>query len=281
MLALLLTAVVAAAPSEEAGALEIAAPGLSGVGIDAQTLEFLNAHLATRLAEAGAQVLTARDVSAVLDMERSRQLLGCSDDESASCLIEIGQALGADAILVGELARLEQNLHANVRLVSASDAQVLARWTKAAPTLEALMRAFDGAARELAQAASGATGRALAPSRTQRVTPAAHGPALWRYAPGAVGLAAAGVGGYAFTRAAGHHEDLRTAQTLTAADARALRDDGKRWQTLGWAGVGAGVLGLGVSALLVSTAPASEGSPQIATVPLRGGAAISFSGVLP
>src|SRR5438132_10394227 len=54
----------------------------------------------------GFTVLSQGDVAAQLEVERKKQLLGCSEDES--CLVEIAGAFGADRLLAGTVTLLDQ-----------------------------------------------------------------------------------------------------------------------------------------------------------------------------
>jgi hypothetical protein len=282
MFATMMALALASSGAEDRLQLRLAAPGLRGVNLDTPTLEFLNEHLAGRLALAGASVLSPREVSAVLELERNRQMLGCAESEAA-CLTEIAQALGADAVLVGDLARLETRLQATLRLVSATDASALARWTGSATTVEGLVVAFDEAAPQLAGDAARKLDRRLAPTAAQGQP--STGREAWRWAPGVMGVAAAGAGGFALWRAGGNYRELTTRAPLDEPSARALRDDGKQWQTLGWVGLAAGAAGIGASAyLLRPPSPVSRSHAAVtAVIPgaHAGGIGLTVQGVMP
>lgn len=82
-------------------------------------------------------VMSSRDVQALLGMERQRELLGCND-ASKSCMTEISGALGARFILSGSLAKLGDAWQLTLTTLDSQKAQPLGRSTRLARTLEAL-----------------------------------------------------------------------------------------------------------------------------------------------
>lgn len=83
--------------------------------------------LATELAHQGIyDVVTAADINALLGLERQKQLLGCGDD-GASCMAELGSALGAKLILSGSLAKLGERYQLNLQSIDSGSAQVQGR----------------------------------------------------------------------------------------------------------------------------------------------------------
>ena len=145
MLTQLLVAALAAAPATE---LRYAAPGFDAVNVDEKLVAFLADHLAQRLQEGGLQVLTASDMGAVLGLERQKELLGCSD-ASTSCVTELANALGADGLIVGSVARLDDLYQLNVKVISATDARAIATWSGRADSQREALLALDDAARHL------------------------------------------------------------------------------------------------------------------------------------
>src|SRR5450432_1754754 len=92
--------------------LKLAEPGLSVVGLSQQRAEVFTGHLAGRLLDAGAQVTTAKAIEQLLGVERQKQLLGCNE-QHASCLVEIANALGSDGIVFGEIAKVGASYQVN------------------------------------------------------------------------------------------------------------------------------------------------------------------------
>ncbi|MDQ3264671.1 MAG: DUF3280 domain-containing protein [Myxococcota bacterium] len=71
-------------------------------------------------------VVGKSDIDAMLGLERQKQLLGCADDAS-SCLAELGGALGADYVLLGSVARIDQTRRVDLKLLDAKENRVIAR----------------------------------------------------------------------------------------------------------------------------------------------------------
>ena len=68
------------------------------------------------------KVLGKSDLTAMVAYEKVKDRMGCDD---TSCLAEIGGALGVDYILGGNVAKLGQVFLINLRLVSATRAEVV------------------------------------------------------------------------------------------------------------------------------------------------------------
>lgn len=71
------------------------------------------------------EVITQNDVKQLLDLEASKQLMGC--DADASCMAEIGNAVGVPYIVTGTLAKVGSSYVLNLSTVDVRAAQVLAR----------------------------------------------------------------------------------------------------------------------------------------------------------
>lgn len=72
------------------------------------------------------EVLGTSDVTALLGMERQRQLLGCTEN-SSSCLAEITAAMGAPWLVMGNLAQLGKVTRIDIKLIRASDGKAVVR----------------------------------------------------------------------------------------------------------------------------------------------------------
>jgi len=106
-------------------------------GVAKETAQLLGDALAGELRKrAGVSVLTQSDVSALLGIEKTRQMLGCAE---AGCMAEIGGALGADRVVHGSLGRVGASLIVNL---SALDPK---RGSAAASVSERLRGAEDEA----------------------------------------------------------------------------------------------------------------------------------------
>lgn len=81
-------------------------------GVPDDTARLLGDALAGELRRRrGVSVLTQSDVAALLGLEKTRQMLGCSD---SGCMAEIGGALGADRVVHGSLGRVGGSLVVNL-----------------------------------------------------------------------------------------------------------------------------------------------------------------------
>jgi hypothetical protein len=81
-------------------------------GVPAETATLLGDTLAGELRKRpGVSVLTQSDLSAMLGVEKTRQMLGCTD---AGCYAELGGALGADRIVHGSIGRVGDSLVVNL-----------------------------------------------------------------------------------------------------------------------------------------------------------------------
>jgi hypothetical protein len=128
--------------------------------------------LARVLADAAAQgaagapgwvVLSQGDMVALLGLERSRQMLGCTEDQG--CMAELAGALDSDRLLAGSLTILERTALVTVRLLDVKKARTLAR--ASATLLDATERELVDAARRAAHEA--VTGERLDTTGSVRV----------------------------------------------------------------------------------------------------------------
>lgn len=140
-----LLAVLLSAPAEP---VPLASIGLQGPPSKSELIDSLSATLALRMSETGlVRVTTPADVAAVLGMERQKQLLGCTE---SNCVAELAGALGAKALVTGELAVVGEILQLSVRVIDATSArplfQALERHRDAASLLSAIDRLAIAAA---------------------------------------------------------------------------------------------------------------------------------------
>lgn len=78
---------------------------------------------ATRIGDR--QVVSTADIAAQLGLERTRQLIGCTDD--TGCLVEIAGSLNIDQMLVGTVTLLDTSYLVSVRLLDLRTSRTLAR----------------------------------------------------------------------------------------------------------------------------------------------------------
>lgn len=75
------------------------------------------------------QVLSSRDLSAMLGIERQKQLMGCGED-SSSCLTELSGAINAQFAVAGSVSRFGDALQLNLQLFDNKKGQVVHRATR-------------------------------------------------------------------------------------------------------------------------------------------------------
>jgi hypothetical protein len=109
------------------------------------------------------QVLSQGEVVALLGHERTRQMLGCADDQG--CMTELAGALDSDRLLAGSLTILERTSLLTVRLLDVKKSRTLARVT--ATLLDASEKELVDGARRLAHEAI--TGKKLDTSGQLRI----------------------------------------------------------------------------------------------------------------
>lgn len=152
---------------------KLASPGWTAVEVNPEKAQFFSLHLAAALRDRGLTVITAQDISALLGVERQKQLLGCGD-EASSCMAEIASALGAPYVMSGSLTKLEGIFQLNLQVMDSGKARTIGRATKIA-------RDFEGLRALIPWAVAEACGTPLppAPSRVLPVTLIATGGAAF------------------------------------------------------------------------------------------------------
>lgn len=263
----------------QAKPLRVAVPGLRGVRLTEAEVEFYSEHLAQSLRAPGLVVVTAREIQTLLGIERQKQLLGCGEG-SGSCVAELANALGADAVVLGDVARIDETYQVNVEVIAPLDASVLAQGTRRVKGQVASLDAVASLARELGRAMLEKKGRVVPPELLRAdVKSEAGGPRAWAWVPLAGGVAVAGAGVAFLSLAESNAALLRSRGTpLVESDAMRVRDEGKSFQA-----VGAILLGTGLAAALAGAGLVAFGPREaaVAVVPLHDGAVFSLSGTLP
>lgn len=251
-----------------AGPVKVASVGLSPAGdVSVETAEFVSEHFAARLGAApGLEVTTRKAIETLLGLERQRQLLGCADD-STSCMTELAGALGADVVLVGELARLDRSLQVNLRVMEAGTARVLHAASVRGDTQEELLDRLDGAAGEMAAALRAHFGLAQ--------------PTRWQpWVMFGAGVAGAAVGAVFLGRAAQAWGTLNAPATpaVGPSDAAALAQQGALSQGLGIALLSVGALAMAGGLAWYAL---GDSGPAVAVGLSPGGAVVTLGWSLP
>jgi TolB-like protein len=144
----------------------------AGTGVEASlTGPFTDAITGEVQARAYFDVISSRDIQALLGLERQKQLLGCADD-AQSCMAELSGALGARFVLTGSLARLGDAWQLTLSTLDTKKAQPIGRATRIAGDLETLRRGLPSTVAEAT-----ATPLPAPPSRVLPITLIATGAA--------------------------------------------------------------------------------------------------------
>ncbi len=248
---------IAPGPATDAKVVRLASPGLQLVRIAPDLGAFYTDHFAQRLATKQLRVVTSSEIQAVLGLERQKQLLGCSDN-STSCLAEITNALGADGLITGSLARVGDDFQVNLKVVSSGDGRTLSSHQKLVDSEKELLEELNLMAVRMRSEVL----RELRPSFVAEpvaiVEPTAGQSSVRSYAklPLIGGACLAGVGLGLFLSGQSRHEALTGSGGPPAADLDGLSNvqeyaaAGRREQTFGVALLGVGgaslVAGLGM-----------------------------------
>lgn len=208
-----------------------------GAEVSAEVASGLTEAVALEAARPGFyDVVSTREIQALLGAERQRQLLGCSRE--SECMSEIGSALGARYLLRGSVGRLGASFQLALQLVDTRKAETLSRSARLAPTVDQLRARLPYAVAE-------ATGLPPPPppSRIPALTALGGGAAL------VIGGAVLGAFSLAEEDALRREQERAVAGALATRDTYASARDRLMIQksaSLAALGVGAGLLALGV-----------------------------------
>ncbi|HUB06726.1 MAG TPA: hypothetical protein VMB50_06985, partial [Myxococcales bacterium] len=121
----------------------------AGLGADPKLVHLVTTLTVSELRKLPGLAVTSRqDIENLLGFAKERQMLQCSE---ASCLAEIGGALGVDQMVTGSLSRLGDSLVLVLRAVDVHKARVLHDVTRrvAADKPDAVLDLLPGAVAEL------------------------------------------------------------------------------------------------------------------------------------
>jgi hypothetical protein len=103
----------------------VAVLDIQGTGVSADLLPTLTEVLTVEIAELGYyKVIAGRDIQSMLGFEKQKDVMGCTD---ASCLAEIGGALGVDRIVASHIGMVGSTYVVNIKLINIRMADTEAR----------------------------------------------------------------------------------------------------------------------------------------------------------
>ena len=229
--------------------LKIAAPGLTVTGIDAALSAPLTDQLARPLAPI--RVITPRDIAALLGLERQKELLGCAG--AGSCMAELGNALGVQGVLLGDIVELGKAIQVNTRVIDPVAGRQLAAASRRVGSEGELFDALTQMGLELRQQFYASQGLVAPPPLIELEPPAPKSRGTRRFFPIPLVVGGAGVitGAVFLGLAESSYQQLVSGMpnTQTLQSAEIVASNGKMFQT-----VGAVVLGIGLAALVAGVA---------------------------
>ena len=83
--------------------------------------------LLSELQQAGFEAIGPTDISAMLGFEKTKEAVGCDD---ASCMAELGNALGVDYLAAGNISTLDASIVVTLKLIDVKATRVLARTSR-------------------------------------------------------------------------------------------------------------------------------------------------------
>lgn len=281
MLILTLGFLLAAEPAPLAE-LKLAAPGLTATGLSPTFAAPLTDHLAKSFI--GIRVVTSTDIAALIGLERQKQLLGCSDDAS-ECMAELGNALGVQGLLVGELIQLGKSIQINLRIVDPGTGKKLASASARVRSQEAVFEVLTRAGGHMREQFLHAMKRGPPPGPPPAYpeTVGINGKGTRRFflLPLALGVGSLGasLGCFLMSEQAWSKLTASPVGSVTVPDALATAGNGRTFQTaaavLLTVGLAIGVGGSG-TVLLFGT-PADPDEPTASLAPTLGGAVLTGS----
>ena len=139
MHAVLLSALIAAAPAEKTEKSKLAITALTAAGeVDPKIAQSITELVAAEVSARGFfDPISSAEIATMLGAERQRELNGCNEGEG-SCLAELAGALGAGFVMTGSLAKVGGVFQLNLQVIDTRNARPLGRGSKLARDFESL-----------------------------------------------------------------------------------------------------------------------------------------------
>lgn len=245
LLALFSTLAATEAPAKE---LKIAAPGLAMTGVDAALSAPLTDHLLKSFVPI--RVVTPRDVTALIGLDRQKEMLGCSG--AGACLVELGNALGVQGVLLGDIVKLGGVFQINTRVIDPVQGRPLAAASERVANEEQLFDALTRVGLSLRSQFYASQGVTEPPAAVTVEAPrpavtASSGTRRYSIIPFALGGLSLAASGIFLGLSEGSYSRLTSGMpgSVSTADAMLIAQSGKTFQTAGWV-----MLAIGTAALL-------------------------------
>jgi len=248
LLSLAALTALAAPPAQ----FKLALGSIASVQTTPELTTFVTEHLAEELRAKGFRVTTSGDMAAVLGLERQKQLLGCTDANS-SCMAELASALGVDAILTGQFAKLAGTYQLDIKVLSAKDGARLAGWSGAIADdggiLAALREASAALAHQLGLESEVPRGATEVNAQTN-IVPPTHPYRARAWIPAAAGAVLLASGIPLFAAGKNDFSTLSGPAPVQIADWKRLQRDGPILEGVGLTGILVGTAGVAAAAAL-------------------------------
>ncbi len=159
-LALLVSNRASAAPEKPKLVVSRLVPSKGVTDEDTRTIDNLLESELSRLSIY--EVMSANTIATLIGAERQRQLMGCGEGNSA-CMAEVANALNADRLISGDLARADRTWVLNLSLVDGRKGKLIKRVGRQAKDLSVapLLEQVRGAVYELVNADPALAGKPL------------------------------------------------------------------------------------------------------------------------
>jgi hypothetical protein len=269
----LLAAALVAAGSPK----KLAVMDLEASGVDASLAQAVSLSIPTdvRGRLPGTQVVSKDDIASMLGLEKTQQMLGCTDTR---CFVELGGAVGADELVSGRIGRVGDTYVLELKRIDVRNARVLASSARLIRgEQDALVDATDGMLDELFPGTR-SFGRVKAISTGWEPRFLRSRTVAWTSA--VAGVAALGAGGFgawwSWDVSRTHHTDQSLQNPGDRTVTRADLDRAKRVNAMSWAGVGVGALLAAWGGYRILN-PDVFG-PKVAAAPVPGGAVVALGG---
>ncbi len=266
---LLAVALLAAAPPKKLAVMDLEA---SGVGPALAQAVSLSIPTDVRGRLPGTQVISKDDIASMLGLEKTQQMLGCTD---ARCASEVGSAVGADELVSGRIGKVGDTYVLELKRIDVRAGTVLASSARLIRgEQDALVDATNGMLDELFPGTRSLSRvRAIEAGWEPRLLRSRT--AAWTGATAGVALVAAGGVGVWWALDMSSRYEQQQKNRLTATVTRAQADRAQVVYPLAWTGVGVGAV---VATWGVYRVFHPEGVTAVSLAPLPGGAAVALGG---